>query len=267
MKTLLCEEVQNRLSFYVENSLSAVEKTEIEAHLQGCSACQIEAEAYQRLKSGMQALKQNQSFIEPPERVWKQARMAWNEQDARQTRWNRGRVAVVACLLLCLVGISWARRYNAQPFPLQAVLQDYERVALAHGTPKPEMETSDADQASVWLKRQIGGDVPPIPLSLSGAKLIGAGSLSPEQPTIGRLFYQTPKGILILYVAPHRTTFNNTQTTKLDGRVFYVSHPKENMTLLAWEYNSVGLGMMAGMSQSDASPYALDARRLTDSLQ
>lgn len=266
MKTLFCEEVQNRLSFYVEDSLTAPEREEVAAHLEACHACRAEVEAYHNLRRGMQALKAQQRDIEPPAHLWKQARRGWDERDARQTHWNRARVAVVATLLLCFMGISWARYLRRQPFPMQVIAQDYEQITQAGSETKLQLVTSDAGRASTWLQSQIGGSIPPVPLSVSGAKLLGAGVLSGEQSGIGRLVYETPKGVLVLYVAPRRVDFANAKPTEIDGRAFYLAQPNPQTTLLAWEYNTVGMGMLAHLTPKETSPYALDARRLTSSL-
>lgn len=267
MKTHLCDVVQDRLSFYVDNSLTEVERSEIEAHLNMCGDCRSDVEAYTRLRQGLATLRQQQQSLEPPQKIWRGAKAEWDAFDSRRLRSSRMRVALAgACLLLFAMGVSWARLFQANSFPVQVVLKDFEQFSADKPLPTSQMETSDAGRASDWLKRQIGGDIPPVPLNLSGAKLVGAGVLSQENAPIGRLVYQTPKGVLVLYVAPHRTSFAGAKQTVIDGRNFYASQPTPNMTLLAWEYNAMGMGMMASMKLAEVSPYALDARRLTNSL-
>jgi anti-sigma factor RsiW len=261
MNQHLCEDVKSSLSFYLENSLSREDKQAITAHLESCNSCRLELEAYQRLAQGMAEFRKQTAQAEPPERLWKEARAAWDCHDARSRRRVQIRFATVgACLLLLFVGATWARLYQNPTFPTLEILRDFEQT---QAEAQPEFVTADADRASRWLNTEIHADIPPIPLTLSGATLKGTGFVAGSNKKIGKLLYDTPNGKLVLYVAPAKTQFAKTSPVEWDGNTFFISNPTPKTTFVAWKYQQTGLGIVANMRQEEASRYALDARRLT----
>lgn len=261
MNQHLCEDVKNNLGFYLENSLSREEQQAITTHIETCDSCRLELEAYRRLAQGMEDLRKQTAQAEPPPRLWKEAKTAWDRHDTRNRRRVQIRFATAGvCLLLFLMGATWARLSQNPVFPTQEIVRDFDQ---SQKEATLEVATADADRASRWLRTEVHADIPPIPLTLSGATLKGTGFVAGSNKKIGKLLYETPNGKLILYIAPDKTQFANTNAVQWDGQTFFVSSPTPNTTFVAWKYQRIGLGMVANMSQEAASRYALDAHRLT----
>ena len=58
-----CDEINDRLSLYIDNELSPEEMRQVEEHLQSCEICQKEYEDYKNLISVLNGLPEE----EPPE--------------------------------------------------------------------------------------------------------------------------------------------------------------------------------------------------------
>jgi anti-sigma factor RsiW len=257
-----CNDVRDNLAAYQDGELNEAEQAQVQAHLAECANCRREVQGQNAVKAHLRTLKQETEEIRLPAHIWANARHAWDERDAAGRRRVHFRFALVgACLLLLTFGIVWARRVETTDFPTAAVLRDFRGVL--QNSPNPAYPTSDADQAAAWLRSKIQADVPPMRLTLSGAELRGADVLDSMTPRLGRLLYETPKGLIAVYVAPRGVRFQGLETRTMGGRTFLLSNKATDVGLYGWTHGPVGYGLVLSQPIAAGEPLAHDAQRAT----
>lgn len=258
-----CDEVREELAAYLSGEGSTEERGAIGTHLQTCGACQREAAAQTQIRHGLKALKALTPDAAPPARIWKNASLAWNQQDARKRVRVQMRMAFVgACLLLFAFGAVWARNTRQTGFPVSAALQDF--ALINQGSVEPEYSTPDADRAAQWLARRLGARVPAMNLDLAGAHLIGVGLVPRATPATGRLLYRTDQGLMALYVTPGGTDFGKLQTVALNNYRFREDLQDDKVGILAWERGGVGYGLALNKPLERGKVVAVEACRTTE---
>jgi anti-sigma factor RsiW len=257
-----CNDVRDNLAAYQDGELTATERAPIEAHLAECAVCRREAQAQTAVKAHLRALKQQTADVRPPAHIWANARDAWNRHDAAGRRRVQFRLALVgACLLLMTFGIVWATRVQTSDFPTAIILRDFRGVL--ENPPRPAFASSDADKAAAWLRSQIQADVPPVRLTLSGAELRGADVLDNTTPRLGRLLYDTPRGLIAVYIAPRGIRFNGLEKRDVNGRGFFLDNKAEDVGLYGWSRGFVGYGLVLSQPVTTGESLAHDAERAT----
>ena len=259
-----CDELRDNLAAYQDGELETAEREQVQAHLASCEACRLEAKSQHAVKTHLRALKERTQDASPPPHVWNNARDAWNRRDAVHRHRVQFRLALVAaCILLMTFGIVWARRVQTFDFPVATVLRDFRKVQ--QNPPQPAFASQDADAAAAYLRVRLHTDVPPIRLTLSGAELRGADVLSDATPPLGRLLYQTPKGLIAVYIAPRGARFNGLAEHPVGGRALRVADRDRDIGLFGWSQGMVGYGLVLPQPVASGEALARDAHRATSS--
>jgi anti-sigma factor RsiW len=257
-----CDELRDNLAAYQDGELDTAEREQVQKHLASCEACRQEAQAQHVVKTQLRALKERTQDVGPPPHIWNNARDAWNHRDAAQRHRVQLRLALVAaCILLLTFGIVWARRVQTFDFPTAIVLRDFRQIQ--QNPPKPAFASADADAAAAYLRVRLNADVPPIHLALSGAKLRGADVLSSTTPPLGRLLYETPQGLVAVYIAPRGSRLTGLAERPVGGRTLHVSDSDRDIGLFAWSQQMVGYGLALPQPVSSGEALARDAHRAT----
>ena len=257
-----CKEVQEHLAAYVDNQIEDDARSLVQAHIEECHACREDIESQVALKRQLQVLKRRETKVFPAPHIWANAAREWDRRDGLRLRRYQVRFAfVAACLLLMLFGTVWARLTAVHDFPVEATLRDF-RHARAHSI-VPVYRTEDADVAARYLRERLHTNVPPINLALSRSKLLGADVMPVGSLICGRLLYQTPNGLVGLYIVPRGTLFNQLKSRELEGETFAVENTNNDIGLYGWRTGSVGYGLVTVKPLENARFIVLDAQRNT----
>lgn len=256
-----CQQVEAKLADYISGYADASASAQVQAHLEVCRTCRQTVATQKAIRQQLRLLAQKDAGAAPPAHLWKRAAYMWDAQDKRrsgsQLRW----VAVGACLLVFLMGNVWARLTADREFPVEAVMQDFERARAT--LPVSAFVTSDADKAARWLRSRLHYDLPPINLSLSRADLLGADVIATPQGEVGRLLYHSPQGVAALYMLPGRAHFARALPLMIENQDFQ-TRSKNGITLYGWEADRVGYGLLNLQPAGAARGLVINAEHASD---
>ena len=213
-----CEDVQPRLTAYLDGDLDPDRGTVIRGHLRTCAACRDLAEREAVLRDGLRAL----PTVDPPAALWSniQAQLAAAEvEDAKLPAWKRRvrglrawlapqvpRFAIGGVLATAAVGVLWWRTQSAEP----ELVAEAPTPARVVDTPSPEIRPSMAS--------------PLAPVAAQPCKLDGPADADVTEDLAGEAArvtacYATTANELLALAAEARRTWTAAQQAELDARV------------------------------------------------
>ena len=256
-----CQQVEAELADFISGYADSEASAHVQEHLRVCQTCRQTVATQKAARQQLRLLAQKDAGTMPPAHLWKRASRSWDAQDKRrrggQLRW----ALVGACLLVFFMGNVWARLTADREFPVEAVMQDFERARLT--LPTTAFVTSDADKAARWLRPRLHYDLPPINLSLSRADLLGADVIATPQGNVGRLLYHTPQGLAALYMLPGRTHFARALPLMIENQDFQ-TRSKNGITLYGWEADRAGYGLLNLQPAGAARGLVINAEHASD---
>jgi hypothetical protein len=257
-----CKEVQEYLAAFVDNQIEDDERAMVQAHVAECPACREDVDGQILLKRQVKALKRRETKAFPAPRIWANASHEWDRRDGVRLRRYQVRFAFVgACMLLMLLGVVWARLTAVHDFPTETAERDF-RYVREHKI-SPACRTADADAAARYLRDKLHTNLPPLNLGLSRAQLLGADIVPVGNLTCGRLLYETPYGLVGIYIVPDGTLFNHLAQGTLEGEAFAIESKSKDLGMYGWHVGKIGYGLVTVKPLDAVRFVVLDAERNT----
>ncbi len=252
-----CDEVLDNLPAYIDKALTPDEQAEIEAHISQCAGCRFEARNQQEIRRHLRSFVQRQRLPSPSSKIWSNARRGFNRQDGHITRQYQMRFGLAgACLLLVFFRLAWARFNAPQIFPVQEALQDF--LNIKQGRIMPDFPSSDPDSASAWLRKELHASIPPMNLSLSQCRLVGAYKVRLNGNDAGLLLYREHANLIGLFIAPRMSQFGNIPEENIDGNPYHFQKNASGLALYGWGNEKAGFGVV-GRSSEDIHTTLMNA--------
>lgn len=212
------------------------------------------------MKKAMVRLRVKTSKPNPPARILHEARRAWNIQDGSVLKRYKVQFALASAVAsISVFGGAWAYLERNQDFPTAQVITNF-RTAMNNGV-SCDYYTQNADTAAKWISKKLNTRVPPVELSLSGGKLIGANVNYLQHLKVGSLVFKTNSGNVILYIAYDHTKFNDMLHVTEDGNDFMEPQHEPGLQFYGWNSHRIGYALLS--QQSSNQECALDAERQT----
>lgn len=260
MSTLSCNEILDSLAAYTDGQVSLDERVEIKSHILQCEACSQAYTEQNEMKKAMVRLRIKTNKPNPPVRILHEARRAWNIQDGSVLKRYRVQFALASAVAsFSVFGGAWAYLERNQDFPTSQVITNF-RANMTTGA-SCEYSTHNADTAAQWLSKRLDTRVPPVELSLSGGKLVGANINYLHHLKVGSLVFSTNSGNVVLYISFDHTKFNNMLHVTEDGNDFMEPQHEPGIQFYGWNSHRIGYALIS--QQSSNQDYALDAERQT----
>jgi anti-sigma factor RsiW len=177
-----------RVTGYVDDALPAGERAEMEAHLEGCTACREQADAERDLRQRLRGL----SAVDLPMDLALGVRRALRPPPRRWPRVVLPLAAGAAFLLL------WLRA--SPPFVAWELLRDH-RHCFGKATLAAKVWGNDPARVAAWFANE-GRDVPVVPEGAAGLTLVGGRDCQVLDRKVVHLYYADDEDNLSLYVVP-----------------------------------------------------------------
>ena len=113
---------------------------------------------------------------------------------------------------------------------------------------------------------RLSAEVPPVDLTLSRARLVGADMVAAPGVKLGRLLYTSPVGLIAVYVAPRGTQFPKLTVRDVQDHSFMAENTARDVGLYGWKRGKIGFGLTLPQPLNSATSqnFAVDAQRATD---
>ncbi len=251
----------DRLSAWTDGEvLDLAERESIAAHVRGCPDCEAESNRVRTLRLRMARYSASSATTVPAgffrqlgERLdaVDQSRTTSTPAFGRRLRWSAAVLAVAvvgaAAILLSLFA------------PLR-VVDPLVTMKVGSSLSARHLESNDPDEAARWLSGELGAEVPPINLSLLGARLDAANADKGE----GHLHYTEQSGkLLSLRIIP-RSRLKKTGLLRVLGErqsFWTMDKGKQGESIVAWESGQDSFVASAETPLDKLLPYAQEIAR------
>ena len=178
-----------KVTGYVDDTLSPDERARVEEHLQGCAECATQVEAERGLRARLRAL----AGPEPSETLVHRVRRGL-EVDRRPSRWRWALPVAAALAALAL----WA--HSAPSVVATQLAWDHDH-CFGKPTLPAKVWTADPGFMAGWLE-QHGTEAPSLPDGAAGLEMVGGRHCALADRRVAHVYYTGGQHRLSLYVVP-----------------------------------------------------------------
>jgi anti-sigma factor (TIGR02949 family) len=198
---MTCESVQEMLGACLDGELDPNAEFQLRTHLAGCQEC---AEAYRRLRSLKQAIKEAALYYAAPReleiRVRSRLRSVKDGGNLGRTR-VRQWIAIASVLAATSLGLSlYLLHRTSSPELAQQVVSSHIRAML--GTHLVDVPSSDQHTVKPWFEGKLDFSPPVKDLKDAGFVLVGGRIDYVRNRPVAALVYERRRHIINLFIWP-----------------------------------------------------------------
>jgi anti-sigma factor RsiW len=241
MKT--CEQIHSSdLAAWMDGEMTSdAEQQAIAAHVSVCPRCAARIAELRAYKARMAQFGESTTPIALPSGLWESVRAALDRADAERLSTGVHRKHPVVRLRPALAAGVFALLLTVVFAFVLPVIRPHPVVPLEWLTAPPAADdgvkseaTADADAASRWLSARLRMDIPPVPLTLVGARMEGVEYHPPRR--VGVLKYRSAQNVPIeLYVSARaRVDTSSLRSTRHNGQTYFTGE-RNGFSSAVWE--------------------------------
>jgi mycothiol system anti-sigma-R factor len=258
---MTCESVQEMLGAYLDGELDANAEFQLRNHLADCQEC---AEAYHRLRSLKQAIKETALYHTAPRELERQVRAklrsAREERNPARTRFHQW-IAIAASVLVAVslgLGLYLLRsRTSSSELLAQQVASSHIRAML--GTHLVDVPSSDQHTVKPWFEGKLDFSPPVKDLKDAGFVLVGGRIDYVENRPVAALVYERRKHIINLFIWPSSRYSAATHGSETLNGFNLIQWTNAGMTFwAASDLNTKELGQFVRLFSSQSAARSID---------
>jgi anti-sigma factor RsiW len=223
------------LSPYCDGELDSLQAKEIEEHLGSCAVCQRELDYMLQIRN---SLKQGAANTKAPSPL--REKILGKTRQSRHTlliaRWNFAYVAPLAAMML----VAFILIFHYWPVDRDSFTDVVDILVKYHAVYGPggkslSFESSDSDDAALWLKRKLDLEFSVPNAAFAGYSLEGADEFEQKDRKFAYLKYQhNGKTIGYIIFKDSALSINLPETVDIDNIKLYLGK-KEDTNFAVWK--------------------------------